>query len=123
MLRVAVAAASAALAAAPSPTGEVLQLINRARAHAHLAPLHASGRLAHIARVCPEAALRACSRHLGVHARSLGENTASSITEGPREAVEAWMRSPPHRANILEPAWRATGVAVLGTTYVQVFGP
>ncbi|HEV2980112.1 MAG TPA: CAP domain-containing protein [Solirubrobacteraceae bacterium] len=123
MRRLVAAVVSAALVAAPSPAGMVLRLINQARTRAHLARLHADGRLAHIARVCREDVLRSCSRRLGVHVRALGENTALYITQGPREAVEAWMESPSHRANILEPDWRATGVAVLGTTYVQVFGP
>jgi uncharacterized protein YkwD len=102
----------------------VLQLINQARARAHLPQLHADRRLARIARLCSEDVLRACARHLGVHAGALGENTAFYITEGPREAVELWMESPPHRANMLDPEWRATGVAVFqGTTYRQVFGP
>jgi len=122
MRRVAAAAASAALVAAPSPAGMVLQLINEARARAHLTRLHPDGRLTHIARVCREDVFRACSRRLGLRTGPLGENTAWYITEGPREAVEMWMESPPHRANLLEPEWRATGVAVLGTTYVQVFG-
>jgi uncharacterized protein YkwD len=123
-MRRATAAASVALMAAPSPAGTLLYLINQARSRAHVGQLHNDGRLARVARSCPEAALAACSRHLGVRARALGENTALDITEGPREALEVWMESAPHRANVLDPQWRATGFAVLqGTTYVQVFGP
>jgi uncharacterized protein YkwD len=98
--------------------------MNRARARAHLSQLRSDRRLAHAAHVCSEDVLASCARRLGVRAHVLGENTVSEITEGPREALEVWMESPPHRANILDPGWRATGVAVLhGDTYVQVFAP
>jgi uncharacterized protein YkwD len=110
--------------AVPSPAGTLLALMNRTRARAHLPQLHTDRRLARAARLCSEDVLAACARHLGVRARLLGENTARYITEGPGEALEVLMESPPHRANILYPGWRAAGVAVLGgTTYVQVFGP
>jgi uncharacterized protein YkwD len=118
------ATAPAALATASPPAATLLRLINRARSRAHVTQLRDDGRLARVARTCPEDVLRACSRRLGVRTRVLGENTASDITEGPREAVELWLESAPHRANILDPEWRATGFAVMnGTTYVQVFGP
>jgi|SRR5438105_4360884 len=124
MRRMAATAASVGLMAGTSPAATLLQLINGTRARAHLPQLHADRRLAHAARSCSEDVLAACARRLGVSARLLGENTVWDITEGPREALEVWMESPPHRANILDPGWRATGVAVLhGTAYVQVFGP
>jgi uncharacterized protein YkwD len=117
------ATAPVALAAAPPPAATLLRLINQARSRAHVSHLHDDGRLARVARSCPEDVLRACSRHLGIRARVLGENTALDITAGPREAVALWLESAPHRANMLDPGWRATGFAVLnGTTYVQVFG-
>jgi uncharacterized protein YkwD len=117
------AAASMALAVAPSTTATLLRLINRVRARAHVAQLHDDGSLARVARACREDVLAACSRRLGVRATALGENTALDIVEGPREALEVWLESPPHRANMLDPEWRTTGFAVLqGTTYVQVFG-
>jgi uncharacterized protein YkwD len=123
-MRRAVAAASMALMAATSPVGTLLQLINRARARAHVAQLHDNRRLTRVARACTENVLPTCSRQLGVRVRTLGENTAAYVTAGPREAVELWMESAPHRANILDPHWRATGLAVLrGTTYVEVFAP
>src|SRR5689334_9266200 len=119
MRRAAATAASVALMAVPSPAATLLALMNRTRARAHLPQLRADRRLARAARLCSEEALAACARHLGVGARLLGENTVWDVTEGPREALEVWMESPPHRANILDPGWRATGVAVLhGTTYV-----
>lgn len=57
---------------------------------------------------------------------SVGENVAAGYATG-REAVRAWMDSPLHRANILEPGFRKLGMAVRrsadGTPYAaQVFG-
>jgi uncharacterized protein YkwD len=44
----------------------------------------------------------------------VGENLlwASPDTD-PRTAIGLWMDSPPHRANILDPAWREVGVSAL----------
>jgi uncharacterized protein YkwD len=36
-------------------------------------------------------------------------------------AVSAWMASPGHRANILDPRYTSTTVACAGTTYLQRF--
>ena len=57
---------------------------------------------------------------------SVGENVAAGYATG-RDAVKAWMNSPLHRANILEPSFRKLGLAVRrsadGTPYAaQVFG-
>lgn len=57
---------------------------------------------------------------------SVGENVAAGYATG-RAAVKAWMNSPLHRANILEPGFRRLGMAVRrsadGTPYAaQVFG-
>jgi uncharacterized protein YkwD len=54
------------------------------------------------------------------------ENIAWNQTT-PRAAAGAWMSSPPHRANILDPRFTDTGVAMVrdarGEPYwVQVFG-
>lgn len=56
----------------------------------------------------------------------VGENVAAGYSTG-RDAVAAWMKSPGHRANILEPSYRLLGLAVRraddGTPYAaQVFG-
>ncbi len=58
--------------------------------------------------------------------RSLSENIAAR-PETPKAALESWMDSPPHRANILEDKYTEIGVAVAkskkGDLYwVQVFG-
>ena len=63
----------------------------------------------------------------------VGENlawgTGSSGT--PRSAIETWMRSPTHRANVIRPAYREIGVGVVpgvpgsdaaGATYTVDFG-
>src|SRR6185295_6489602 len=49
--------------------------------------------------------------------RSAGENLYwSSGTPDPAAGISAWMESPGHRANILNPAWREIGI---GTTIVD----
>lgn len=62
----------------------------------------------------------------------LGWGTGTSAT--PRQQVAAWMASPPHRRNILEPSFRSIGIGVatgvpvrgvaaaIGATYVAEFG-
>jgi uncharacterized protein YkwD len=45
---------------------------------------------------------------------SVGENLLwSSPGATPRRALELWMASPPHRANILNPAWREIGISAV----------
>jgi uncharacterized protein YkwD len=58
----------------------------------------------------------------------LGENIAAGMPTA-EEAFEAWMNSPDHRANILEPAFRQMGFTTYvdleseyGVYWVQVFG-
>lgn len=63
----------------------------------------------------------------------VGENLAWAGAElsSPRAVVEAWMRSPSHRANVLRPDYRELGVAVVwgvpsrkgsGATFDATFG-
>jgi uncharacterized protein YkwD len=47
------------------------------------------------------------------HARSAGENIYIG-PQSPEEAVQGWMNSPGHRANILNPNWRYLGVGTFG---------
>jgi uncharacterized protein YkwD len=68
--------------------------------------------------------------------RDLGENiaAASGSLATPAASVAAWMRSAPHRAAILNPAFRDTGIGVVaalpstlgigrsGATYAEDFG-
>jgi uncharacterized protein YkwD len=70
----------------------------------------------------------------GTHGWSLGENLAwgSGSSSTPAQIVNAWMHSPPHRANILNGAFREIGIGVAsgaptghgdaGATYVNEFG-
>ncbi len=63
-----------------------------------------------------------------VMGENLGWGSGSLAT--PRAMVRAWMRSPGHRANILRPAFREVGIAVVtrtpggsgGATYATEFG-
>lgn len=62
----------------------------------------------------------------GYKFRALGENVAAG-QRTPKEAVQAWMNSPPHRENILKDAYTEIGVAGVkgkdGLIYwAQVFG-
>lgn len=52
---------------------------------------------------------------LGYHYMTAGENVAGGIVT-PAEVVAAWMDSPGHRANILNPEYNMIGVA---TTYIE----
>jgi uncharacterized protein YkwD len=54
----------------------------------------------------------------------LGENLAwgTGVLATPREIVRAWMASPGHRANILEPGYREIGIGVSGGNPVEPDG-
>ena len=65
--------------------------------------------------------MRAC------HLRMAGENVAAGYPTGRAVVRQGWMRSPGHRANILEPRFRRVGIAARrgsdGRWYVaQLFG-
>lgn len=56
----------------------------------------------------------------------IGENIAAG-QRSPEEVMAAWMASPGHRANILNPAFREIGIGVVnrgrsGLYWVQIFG-
>ena len=54
-------------------------------------------------------------RRFGVHAPYIGENLASGTSPlGPAAIVQMWIASPPHRQNLLDPAFRRIGVGVAG---------
>ncbi len=45
---------------------------------------------------------------------AVGENLVWSSPElTAKQAVEMWMKSPPHRANLLDPRWRQVGIAAV----------
>jgi uncharacterized protein YkwD len=68
----------------------------------------------------------------GVHSWTVGENIAygSGNRSTPRAIGTAWMNSPPHRANVLSPSFRALGIGIAsgtpvggrGATYTTDFG-
>lgn len=68
----------------------------------------------------------------GARGATMGENLGwgSGSLATPRAMVRSWMRSPGHRANILRPAFREVGIAVVtstprgfrGATYATEFG-
>ncbi len=92
-------------------------------AQAHSSDMAARGVLSHnSAAGDPGARIRA----VGYSARGWAENIASG-QRGPSEVVDAWMRSPGHRANILNCGLRDIGVGLAqgrnGTPYwTQDFG-
>jgi uncharacterized protein YkwD len=50
----------------------------------------------------------------GFRSWSVGENLLYHTAElPPAEAIAAWLRSPPHRRNMLSPQWREVGVGAL----------
>jgi uncharacterized protein YkwD len=110
-----------------------LCLLNRERAHHGLPRLRqqhalggAAGRYARLmvrqgffAHVSPggstmEQRIRHTSYLRGVHGWALGENLAwgAGSHASPRQIVSAWMRSPGHRANILNGTFREIGIGL-----------
>ena len=58
----------------------------------------------------------------GIKYRSAGENIAMG-QRTPSEVVQAWMNSPGHRANILDPSFTRVGVGYVreGNYWTQMF--
>lgn len=53
-------------------------------------------------------------RTAGYSAWSVGENLLYSTSAvNPESTIKAWLGSPPHRKNMLNPAWREVGIASL----------
>lgn len=130
-----------------------LCLVNRQRARHHLAPLTAQRTLSKVARRF--AGLLVADRFFdhttpngttmvdrikhtsylsgGLSSWYIGENIAygTGVLATPKAIVKAWMHSPGHRANILDPHFREVGLGVAmgapdgssaGATYVHDFG-
>lgn len=60
----------------------------------------------------------------GISYEVAGENLAGNIS--PKKAVEAWINSPAHKANILDEEYEYTGIAVIespiyGKVFTQIF--
>lgn len=49
-------------------------------------------------------------------------NRTKQVLKSSQDIVLAWMQSPSHRANILNPKYTETGTAVVGRYVVQMFG-
>ena len=105
---------------------ELFRMINRDRAEAglpelawnewlaqaarkHAAEMARRGRLSH--QFDGEPGLRDRIAATGLRFNASAENVASSPS--PAEINDGWMRSPGHRANILEPKYNAIGVAIV----------
>jgi len=129
------------LASVSNEETALLEQVNRERAKAGQQPLKLSARLAVVARGHSyDMAIRHYFAHNSpkgsdpaVRIRGVGlvyEQIAENIyMEGfpepskmPERAVKAWLASPPHRENMLSPAFRETGIGVArssdGKTYV-----
>lgn len=123
---------------------EAFQLINERRRSAGLAELVWSDEVARVARIHSDSmAANGFFGHAGTDGkmvddradaiglkrwRAIGENIAFNIGYGkPVEiAVEKWMLSPGHKANLLNPRWRETGIGIAVTAegkfyFTQVF--
>jgi len=126
-LSIAVLAAGPALAQPDRAALAALDMINAERVAQGCAPLRLNARLNEAA----ERQSRAMARQhffshndpdgstpgARVHAagyvfQMVGENITAN-TGDPRDAVDTWMNSPGHRANILTCAYRETGIAVV----------
>jgi uncharacterized protein YkwD len=97
----------------------VLCLVNRERIAHHLPPLQASAKLDRSAQEWTDAMVHsdlfshgsAFTNRIsatGFDWSTAGENIATGFST-PAAVVRAWMRSPPHCANILDPAYREAG--------------
>ena len=90
---------------------EVLELVNVERAKEHLKPLKLSGSLSHYAQIRAKEITKKFA-----HTRPSGYSCFTVIPAGQRsasEVVTAWMNSPDHRANIMNPKFRELGMGYL----------
>ena len=120
---------------------EVLRLVNEARAGSGLTPLRLDEGLRTAAQVRAQECVGTFSHtrpngtsyktavaEAGVISNYLGENAASGQTT-PLEAVQDWLDSPGHRANILNPSYTQLGIGLAenkgngfgGYAWVQIF--
>jgi hypothetical protein len=121
-----------------SPTFEqqVLDLTNQERAKNGLAPLKGNAELNYAADKYAEVMAqrhvlshtgpdgstpRDRAKAVGFEAQTIGENIAVG-QKTPEQVVDAWMKSPGHRANILNPRYTEIGVGFDKNYWVQDFG-
>lgn len=125
----------------PSPTGEVLRLTNEAREKQGLPPLRLNESLTKAAQAhADDMAKKGYFSHeapdgtdmvvridrVGYRYRGIAENIAMG-QRSPQQAVDSWLKSPGHRRNMLNGAYRDLGVGVTKDSkgvlrWVQVFG-
>jgi uncharacterized protein YkwD len=112
--RPAAAGARASLSAAES---SILDRINAVRVTRGLRPLSVSREMvAHGYFAHESADGSSFARRIGrfYHYRSAGENIAFGCPDlSPTEAMEMWLKSPPHRRNILYGRFRQIGISVV----------
>ncbi len=118
---------------APSATDRVFDDVNRFRAEKHLQPLKPHAALAEVAMAhARDMSEHDYRSHQGRDGRNplervneagigefhlLAENIGSSSEDGDRNhaIMSAWLDSPVHRENLLNPAFNTTGIAVIQT--------
>lgn len=118
---------------------ETFDLINSQRTAAGLSPLVIDDELQNVARIKAKDMVENSyfshtsptygspfdmMKNFGISYKTAGENIAGNSTNS--GAVNAWMNSPGHKANILNSGFNYTGVAVVssqkyGKVYVQMF--
>ena len=101
---------------------EVLDLVNIERRKEHLHPLKLASDLNHYAQIRAKEITRrfshtrpngtSCFTAIPKPYRMVGENIAAG-QKSSAEVVEAWMNSPAHRENIMNPKFRELGVGYL----------
>lgn len=118
---------------------EVVRLVNKIRAQEGLSPLATTSALSAAAGQRAEELVSRYAherpdgtdcftvlREFGVSYRAAGENIAAGYPT-PEAVVTGWMNSPGHRANILNPGFKAIGVGHVsgqgsyGSYWVQLF--
>ena len=101
---------------------EVLELVNYERAKEHLKPLKLSKSMSHYAQIRAKEITKkfshtrpsgySCFTVIPKPYKTVGENIAAGQRSS-KEVVQAWMDSPGHRANILNPKFRELGMGYL----------
>ena len=109
----------------------LLRLVNEQRAAHGVPVLRAWSELASVAR---DYAIELDSKRVLVHATAASGNLTTRLQSGglrftqaaenladagtPRQALAAFMASPGHKRNMLDPAWTHVGIGVVGRYYV-----
>ncbi|MCL1918920.1 MAG: CAP domain-containing protein [Peptococcaceae bacterium] len=118
---------------ASQPPQRVVNLVNAERRKAGLRELTLDSRLKEAAQVRAGEITRIFDHtrpngqdcfsvldQMGIRYGAAAENIAAG-QQTPEAVVQAWMNSPGHRENILNPAFTKIGVGVTGTYWVQLF--